>query len=178
MNDPEQRPKKRPSRKGAGKRRKTAARPTGRHRRRFDDTPETAGMHLKIGWWTLAVFVGMGIVLESLHGFKLPWYLNVGVETRRTMLMMTHATGTLLGLLHVFFAVLVMQARAWSPAKRVYASYSLVAASLFIPSGFALAGIFQRDGTPGMGITLLVPGLLLLLIAISIAASNVSRATP
>ncbi len=34
--------------------------------------------HLRFGWWALAVYVCLGIVLETMHGFKIGWYLDVG----------------------------------------------------------------------------------------------------
>ena len=29
--------------------------------------------HLVIGWWSLLIFVALGLVLESMHGFKVAW---------------------------------------------------------------------------------------------------------
>ena len=31
------------------------------------------------------VFLTLGIGLEVMHGFKVAWYINVGMETRRLM---------------------------------------------------------------------------------------------
>ena len=42
--------------------------------------------HLAIGWWCLLLFLSLGIALESLHGLKLGWYLDVSNSTRRLML--------------------------------------------------------------------------------------------
>ena len=61
--------------------------------------------HLRFGWWSLLLFLTMGIVLEVMHGFKVGWYLDVGNETRRLLLRLAHAHGTLLSLVHVVFAL-------------------------------------------------------------------------
>ena len=42
-------------------------------------------LHLRVGWWSLLVFLTVGIVLETLHGFKVGFYLDVGNDTRRMM---------------------------------------------------------------------------------------------
>ena len=38
--------------------------------------------HLQCGWLVLGGFLTMGLVLETLHGLKMDWYLNVGLENR------------------------------------------------------------------------------------------------
>ena len=60
--------------------------------------------HLRFGWWSLATFGLLGLVLETLHGFKVGAYLDVSNETRRLMWTLAHAHGTLLGLVHLGFA--------------------------------------------------------------------------
>ena len=47
------------------------------------DAPTYAMRHLRFGWWSLLVFATLGLVLESLHGFKVRAYLDVSNETRR-----------------------------------------------------------------------------------------------
>ena len=61
--------------------------------------------HLRFGWWSLLVFLTLGIVLEAMHGFKVAWYINVGMETRRLMWRLAHAHGAFLGLVHVALAM-------------------------------------------------------------------------
>ena len=39
--------------------------------------------HIRVGWWSLLVFLSLGIVLETLHGFKIGWYLDTSSATRR-----------------------------------------------------------------------------------------------
>ena len=50
--------------------------------------------HLRIGYWALALFVTMGLLLETLHAFKVGAYLDVQNETRRLMWRLAHAHGT------------------------------------------------------------------------------------
>ena len=40
-------------------------------------------LHLRVGAAALFGFAALGVVLESLHAFKAPWYLGVAGETRR-----------------------------------------------------------------------------------------------
>ncbi len=60
--------------------------------------------HLRVGWWAILLFVSVGLVLETLHGLKAPFYLDVGNEARRLMWTLAHSHGTLFGLLNVAFA--------------------------------------------------------------------------
>ncbi|MDC0175896.1 hypothetical protein OAJ60_03075, partial [Planctomycetaceae bacterium] len=67
--------------------------------------------HMVIGWWSLLIFVALGLVLESMHGFKVAWYVNSGEpETTRLMMRLAHAHGTFLSLVHLAFAWTVSQA--------------------------------------------------------------------
>ena len=58
-------------------------------------------LHLRAGWWAILVFLSAGLVLETLHGFKAPFYLDVGNESRRLMWTLGHSHGTLFGLLNI-----------------------------------------------------------------------------
>ena len=42
--------------------------------------------HMRIGWWSLLVFLSLGLMLEALHGFKVQWYVGADNATRRLML--------------------------------------------------------------------------------------------
>ena len=76
--------------------------------------------HRDFGWWSLLVFLTMGLLLESFHAFKLGWYLDVGNETRRLMLQLAHTHGTLFGLVHLAFSagLLVHKGVAGRRARR------------------------------------------------------------
>ncbi|MCA8948975.1 MAG: hypothetical protein KDE27_05700 [Planctomycetes bacterium] len=118
--------------------------------------------HLRFGWLTLLLFAALGAVLESLHGFKVDWYLAVGNETRRLMWRLAHAHGTFLALVHIAFALTLPYARRSSPRL---ASACLIGASIALPLGFWLGGFDIRGGDPGVGILAVPLGVLLLLAA-------------
>src|SRR5215472_11358415 len=105
------------------------------------DQANLCGRHLRFGWWGLAVFLTLGIIVESLHGFKVGWYLNVSNETRRLMLTLGHAHGTLLALVNLGFCLTLPLIPFWEPKKRRFASGCLLAASVLMPAGFILGGI-------------------------------------
>ena len=78
-----------------------------------------ARRHIRFGWWSLLVFASAGLVLESLHGFKVRAYLDTSNETRRLMWTLAHAHGTLLvpvGAVLLLFALFSI-ARAPSASK-------------------------------------------------------------
>ncbi|PYL06334.1 MAG: hypothetical protein DME34_09145, partial [Verrucomicrobia bacterium] len=61
---------------------------------------QTSDRNLRFGWWSLLVFLMIGAGLETLHGFKIGWYVDVGNETRRLMFTLAHAHGTALALVN------------------------------------------------------------------------------
>ena len=126
--------------------------------------------HLVFGWWSLFVFLAMGLVLEALHGFKVDWYLDVGWETRREMWTLAHAHGTLLGLVNLAFAIVPGLDGSWRRASRL-----LIAATVLMPTGFFLGGIKVYGGDPSLGILLVPIGGLCLLVGVGLTALRVSR---
>ena len=61
--------------------------------------------HVRTGYAALALFVLLGVALEALHAFKVGGYLDLEHETRRLMLRLAHAHGTLLSVLNVVFGL-------------------------------------------------------------------------
>ncbi len=118
--------------------------------------------HLSIGWTCIAVFVVLGTILEILHAWKVGLYLDVGNETRRLMWTLAHAHGTLLGLVHIAFAVTMSALGQHLP--RV-AGKALTGASVLLPLGFFLGGIWTHGGDPGLGVLLAPVGALFVLFA-------------
>jgi hypothetical protein len=118
---------------------------------------EHATRHLRLGWWSLFGWLLLGLGLETMHGFKAGWYLDVGQETRRLMLTLAHAHGTLLGLVNIAAGV-TLKARPFAPGR---ASGALLAGALLLPLGFLLGGLVTNDGDPGLGIVLVPVGGLL-----------------
>jgi hypothetical protein len=141
--------------------------------------PETAfyvRRHLRFGWWSVLVFLTLGAVLESLHGFKVGWYLNVSNSSRRLMFTLAHAHGTLLGLVQIAFALSLVHLPSWDRSRRNLAANCLLSAGVLIPSGFFLGGVVIYAGDPGLGIVLVPIGALLLFIAVYLTARAASEA--
>jgi predicted phage tail protein len=126
--------------------------------------------HLQIGWWSLLVFATLGLVLESLHGFKLRLYLDVSNETRRLMWTLAHAHGTLLGAVNVLFGLTVRMTPSMTDARQRLVSRLLVGATILLPSGFFLGGVSFYAGDPGLGILLLPVGATMLLAGLYLIA--------
>ena len=138
-------------------------RPAGKKSERMRECSKS---HLAIGWWSLLIFLSLGIVLEVLHGLKVSSYLNVGNETRRLMWTLAHAHGTLLALIHIAFSVTVPMIPKWADSSRRLASRALTAAGILMPLGFFLGGVQFYGGDPGLGILLLPAGTLCLFAAV------------
>jgi len=134
--------------------------------------PDCTRRHLRFGWWSLLAFLSFGIVLEAMHGLKIGWYLDVENATRRLMWTLAHAHGTLLALVHIGFALTVHALSETGVAWRRTASPCLIGASILLPGGFFLGGVFIYGGDPGIGILLLPIGALLLLVAVFLIARN------
>lgn len=139
-----------------------------------DGADSIATRHYRWGWWSLLGFLTLGIVLESLHGFKLGWYLDVPNEIRRLMLTLGHAHGTLLSLVNIAFAA-TLGRFPLPDAARVMASKCILAGSLLLPGGFILGGIWIYDGDPGLGIVLVPGGAVFLLCGVFITAKNLGK---
>jgi hypothetical protein len=131
--------------------------------------------HLRVGWFSLLVFLSLGLALEALHGLKVQAYLNAMNETRRLMWTLAHAHGTLLALVQLGFAFTVLQVPAWSARARTIASTSLVAAGVLMPGGFFLGGIWVYAGDPGLGILLVPVGGILLFVAVLLSALSLKH---
>ncbi len=126
--------------------------------------------HLRLGWWCLLLFLTLGAVLETLHGFKLGYYLDVSNTTRRHMWTLAHAHGTLLALLHIAFAASVTLLARPHPRMLGWASGCLTASTALLPGGFFLGGLYIYSGDPGLGIALVPAGGLLLFLAVALTA--------
>lgn len=126
--------------------------------------------HLCFGWWQLLIFLTLGIILELMHGLKLGWYLDVDNETRRLMLTLAHTHGTLLALVNLAFSWTLTRLPDWKQSQIKVASWCLVAASLLMPLGFLLGGLFPHAGDPSLGILLLPAGAVFLVAAVLLTA--------
>ncbi len=140
------------------------------------DDPSSAALarrHLRLGWWALLVFLTLGAMLESLHGFKIQLYLAVTSETRRLLWTLAHAHGTLLAIVNIAFALSLGSLPGLTGASRSFASRLLCAATVLLPLGFFLGGAVIHDGDPGLGVLLVPPAALFLLVAVYLIARGV-----
>jgi len=134
--------------------------------------------HLRVGWWSLFVFLLLGIALETLHGFKVGAYLNVSNETRRLMWTLAHAHGTLLGLVNIAFGVTLPMLPTWNLRHCGTASACLLGASVLLPLGFFLGGVDLHGGDPGIGIFLVPFGAILLFVGVFLTALAATKGIP
>ena len=137
-----------------------------------DESTHLAQRHFRWGWWSLLLFVGLGVFLETLHAFKVGSYLNVGNETRRLMWTLAHAHGTLLALVHLGFGATVALSASPQRQRRRWASRCLTYSALLIPAGFFLGGLEVHGGDPSLGIVLVPFGAALLLAGIGLTAGT------
>jgi hypothetical protein len=121
--------------------------------------------NLRFGWWSLLVFLSLGGVLETLHGFKIGWYVDVGNEMRRLMFTLAHAHGTALALVNIVAGLTGRNLEHFQLRPSV--SFCLIWAALFFPIGFFLGGLVTYGGDPGLGIWLVPIGALLLFYSIA-----------
>ena len=123
--------------------------------------------HRWFGWATLLVFVTMGLLLETLHGFKINWYLDVGVENRRLMFTLAHSHGALIGLLHLALSAHATSMKAGTALN--LSSWCLCSSTILLPGGFFLGGLVLLGTDPGLGVLLTPVGGVLLIIAMAAA---------
>ena len=129
--------------------------------------------NLRFGWWSLLVFLTLGGALETLHGFKIGWYVDVGNETRRLMFTLGHAHGTGLALVNIAAGLTARNMKGFDIRSSV--SKALIWAAILLPGGFFLGGIVIYDGDPGLGVWLVPIGALLLFYGIARIAIDLSR---
>jgi hypothetical protein len=129
--------------------------------------------NLRFGWWSLLVFLTLGGILETLHGFKIGWYVDVGNETRRLMFTLAHAHGTLLALVNIAAGLTARIAERF--VLRPSVSFALIWAAIILPAGFFLGGILIYDGDPGLGVWLVPIGAGLLFYGIARIALDLSK---
>jgi hypothetical protein len=134
-----------------------------------------ARRHLQFAWWSLLCFLSLGILLEALHGLKIDWYLKTSFQTRRLMWTLGHAHGTILALVHAAFATWVQVFLSDVTRLHRWASCCLMGASLLLPGGFFLGGVFLYAGDPGLGVFLVPVGGSLLFVGVLLTALGTSR---
>lgn len=140
---------------------------------RAQTTKKNAHRNLRFGWWSLLVFLSLGGALETLHGFKIGWYVDVGNETRRLMFTLAHAHGTLLALINIAAGLTARKVDRFELRPSV--SFALIWAAVLLPAGFFLGGIVIYDGDPGLGVWLVPVGAILLFYSVTRIALDLSK---
>jgi uncharacterized membrane protein len=133
---------------------------------------QLADRNLRFGWWSLLIFLSLGAILETLQGFKIGWYLDVGNETRRLMFTLAHAHGTLLAVVNIAAGLTARIMDRFTLRPSV--SFALIWAAILLPAGFFLGGIVIYDGDPGLGVWLVPVGAALLFYSIVRIALDLS----
>lgn len=134
-----------------------------------EDRTALARRHLRVGWWALFAYLLLGVLLEALHGFKSPFYLDVGNESRRLMWTLAHAHGTLLALVNVAYGLTVLSI---PKAAKPLASACLLASLLILPMGFFAGGLVIHGGDPGVGVLIVPAGALALVVGVGVVARS------
>jgi hypothetical protein len=129
--------------------------------------------NLRFGWWSLLVFLSLGGVLETLHGFKVGWYIDVGNEMRRLMFTLAHAHGTALAVVNIVAALTARNVEYLELRSSV--SFGLIWSGILFPLGFFLGGVVTYGGDPGLGIWLVPVAALLLFYSILRIALDLSK---
>lgn len=129
--------------------------------------------NLRFGWWSLLVFLSLGGALETFHGLKIGWYVDVGNEMRRLMFTLAHAHGTALSLVNIAAGLTAQKMERFDLRSSV--SFSLIWAGLLFPLGFFLGGLVAYGGDPGLGIWLVPIAALLLFYAVGHIALDLSK---
>ena len=132
--------------------------------------------HLRFGWWALAVYVCLGIGLETMHGFKIGWYLDVGNEMRRLMFTLGHFHGTMLSLVNIAAGLTIRSVEGFQVKRSV--SFALIWAAIFCRAAFLLGGFLTYDGDPGTGVWLVPIGAFLMLYGVIGFALGFKGAAP
>jgi len=133
-----------------------------------------ATRHIRFGWSSIFVFVLLGLLLETLHGFKVGLYLDVSNEARRLVWTLAHTHGTLIGVLNLGFALTLPHLGSSASLLRL-ASLGFILAGVLMPLGFFLGGIVIYGGDPGLAIVLAPVGGALLIAAAGLVTLGALR---
>ena len=131
--------------------------------------------HLQFGWWTLLLFLLLGVILEYLLATESESYASDNYATRRLVWRLAHVHGSLIAVLHIAFGLTASLVPTAKQGFRRAASTCLMAASILLPGGFFAGGIFFFDGDPGLGIFLVPVGAVTLFVAALLTAMSLGK---
>jgi hypothetical protein len=136
--------------------------------------PTSPQPNLIAGWLMIVIFASLGLVLEGLHAFKFPLYLDVGAEPRRLVWTLAHAHGVLLGLVQI---ALALTHRSLSTNFEDGWAWTLTIGALLIPIGFFVGGFGIQGGDPGPWVLLVPVGAGAVILSLGRFAVAVIQAT-
>lgn len=122
---------------------------------------------LRSGWIGILAYLLVGMGLEVLHGWKVPWYLDVGQSSRRLMWTLAHTHGTLFSVVAVAASVSLPWARANASKAAGWIAWGVMGGQILMPLGFFLGGLWLRAGEPGVGVFLVPVGAVMMLIGVA-----------
>ena len=126
-------------------------------------TPDSRALaHLRFGWIMLTIFMVIGVILETLHGLKVPFYLDAANETRHLMWRLGHAHGALFGIINLLYGFTLSTPFG---RPRPVISRMLIAGGALLPLGFLGGGAIIHRGDPGVLVLLVPVGAALAIIA-------------
>ena len=143
----------------------------------FDRNTRYVFRHLHFGWWSLLLFLSLGIALEVMHALKVGFYMDESNKTRRLMWTLAHTHGTLLSLVHIAFGLTLRVLPAENIRLQRLASPTLTGASILLPGGFFLGGVVIHAGDPGLGVLLVPVGAAFLFFTVLLTALGVRFAS-
>ena len=132
--------------------------------------------HQVFGWWSLALFLLLGLSLEGLQGIKAGFYLDPGHILRRELWRLAHAHGTLLALANLVIGGSLERVQALAHAGRAaLVSRLWLLGSVLLPLGFLLGGAFASEHDPFIAVLLVPLGADCLIAAAVSVAWTLSR---
>lgn len=137
-------------------------------------TTSMVALHMRFGWWALCLFFTLGLVLETLHGFKIEWYLGADQETRRLMWRLAHAHGALLGLLNIALAATFHTMPQAGGTLQTLISRCILTMSVLMPLGFILGGAIIHGGDPALGVMLVPVGAVIGIVGVLLLARTLT----
>jgi hypothetical protein len=117
--------------------------------------------HLRFGWWALAVYVCLGIVLETIHGSKSGGISMLEMKPAGSCLRSGNFHGTMLALVNIAAGLTIRGVEGFQIKRSV--SFALIGTAVLLPGGFLLGGLWTYDGDPGTGVWLVPIGALFML---------------
>ena len=126
---------------------------------------------IRFGWVALLVGAASGVVLETLHGFKVGPYLDDPLARLLLTLAHVHAVGLALVVLVYAVAGAPLVASRW-PGRL------LRVAAVLVPAGFAMGAFAHPEGDPNVAILLVPLGAAALVVGLALMVRAAFQSAP